>query len=90
MNQAGKILGDAFLEAIRQAVREEYQALMSQNGAKEGNRLITAETAAKRWDVPKTWIEEKARKGELPCVRLGYYVRFNPDDLEKFIKERMK
>jgi len=30
MNQVGKILGDAFLEAIRQAVREEYQALMSQ------------------------------------------------------------
>ena len=75
---------------LRTLIREEIQAVQGQNGAKEGNRLITAETAAKRWDVPKTWIEEKARKGELPCVRLGYYVRFNPDDLEKFIKERMK
>lgn len=90
MNEAGKILGDAFLEAIRQAVREEIRAAASQNGVKEGNRLITAETAAKRWDVPKTWIESKARSGELPYVQLGNYKRFNPDDLEQFIKEHRK
>ena len=75
---------------LRTLIREEIRAATGQSGAKEEGRLISAKEAAKRWDVPKTWIEEKARKGELPCVRLGYYVRFNPDDLEKFIKERMK
>lgn len=90
MNEAGKILGDAFLQAVRQAVREEIRAAIGQNGAKEGNQLITAETAAKLWDIPKTWIESKARSGELPYVQLGNYKRFNPDDLEQFIKEHRK
>ena len=71
-------------------MREEIKAAISQNGAKEGNRLITAETAAKLWDIPKTWIESKARSGELPYVQLGNYKRFNPDDLEQFIKEHRK
>ena len=75
---------------LRTLIREEIQAVQGQNGAKEGNRLITAETAAKRWEVPKTWIESKARSGELPYVQLGNYKRFNPDDLEQFIKEHRK
>lgn len=32
MDETGKILGDAFLEAIRQAVREEIQAASNGNG----------------------------------------------------------
>ncbi len=75
---------------LRNPMREEIRAAMTSNGAKEGNRLISAKEAAKRWDVPKTWIEEKARRGELPCVQLGVYKRFNPTDLEQFIKENRK
>ncbi len=93
MNEPSKnsaLLGEAFLEAIRQAVREEIKAAISQNGAKEGNLLIKAEEAAKRWSVPQSWIESKARSGELPYVQLGNYKRFNPDDLEQFIKEHRK
>ncbi len=93
MNEPSKnsaLLGEAFLEAIRQAVREEIKAAISQNGAKEGNRLISAKEAAKLWEVPKSWIESMARQGVLPHVQLGVYKRFNPDDLEQFIKENRK
>ena len=83
------LFSEAFRAELRDIVKEAIQAT-NQNGAKEGNRLITAETAAKRWDVPKTWIESKARSGELPYVQLGNYKRFNPDDLEQFIKEYRK
>jgi len=84
------LFSDPFRSELEEIVKKAVREAMGQNGTKEEGRLISAKEAAKRWEVPKTWIEEKARKGELPCVRLGYYVRFNPDDLEKFIKERMK
>ena len=75
---------------LRTLIREEIRAATGQNGTKEAGRLISAKDAAKRWDVPKTWIESKARSGELPYVLLGNYKRFNPDDLEQFIKEHRK
>ncbi len=75
---------------FRGLIRQEIQTAIGQNGAKEEGRLISAKEAAKRWDVPKTWIESKARSGELPYVQLGNYKRFNPDDLEQFIKEHRK
>ena len=74
---------------FRGLIRQEIRAV-SQNGHHDGNRLISAKEAAIRWDVPKTWIEEKARRGELPCVKLGHYLRFRTIDLERFIKEHRK
>ncbi len=71
-------------------MREEIRAAMTSNGAKEGNRLISAKEAAKLWEVPKSWIESMARQGVLPHVQLGVYKRFNPDDLEQFIRAHRK
>ena len=75
MIEAGKILGDAFLEAIRQAVREECQALMSQNGHQ--TELLTAEKLAERLQVPVSWVYEQSRQENIPTHRLGRYIRFN-------------
>jgi len=86
MNEAGKILGDAFLEAIRQAVREEYQALQNGHNDQNGAELLTAKQAGERWNIPASKIKALARQGELPCVRLGHYVRFSPSDLARFIE----
>jgi excisionase family DNA binding protein len=38
--------------------------------------------------VPKTWISEAARRGEIPTVRLGHYVRFKIEDLQVFVERR--
>ncbi len=76
---------------FRSLVREEVQqALKNQNGHREVATLISAKEAAKLWDVPKTWIESMARQGVLPHVQLGVYKRFDPGDLEQFIKENRK
>ena len=74
-NEAGKILGDAFLEAIRQAVREELQAA-NQNGHGE-SKLLTPEELADRLQVPRSWVYEQSRQGNIPTHRLGRYIRFN-------------
>ncbi len=57
-----------------------------QNGHHEEGRLLSPEHAAERLDMPVSKIREMARRGELPCVRLGHYVRFSPSDLARFIE----
>jgi len=89
-NNTPTLLGEAFRSELEEIVKKAFREAISQNGTKEAGRLISAKEAAKRWDVPKTWIESKARSGELPYVQLGNYKRFNPDDLEQFIKEHRK
>ncbi len=74
---------------LKALVREEIEKAAGQNG-QHGDELLSAETAAQRWDVPVSKIQDMARRGELPCVRLGHYVRFKPADLEQFIKDRSK
>ncbi len=88
MNQVGKILGDAFLEAIRQAVREEIEAAMGQKGhvgenPQSNNRpslaLLTVEELAQTLKVPRSWIYDRVRrkKDAIPHMRVGRYPRFD-------------
>lgn len=46
--------------------------------------LMTAEELGKRWQVPTSHVYRLAREGQIPVVRLGRYVRFNPDVISKF------
>jgi excisionase family DNA binding protein len=49
------------------------------------SRLLTAEELAKRWQVPKSWVYDKTRKGEIPRVPLpGKYYRYRLETIEKF------
>jgi excisionase family DNA binding protein len=78
---------ELLLEQIRAVVREEIVAAnLNGNGNGHSPALLSAEAAAKCFGVPKTWISEAARRGELPSVKLGHYVRFKPEDLQSFIK----
>lgn len=38
--------------------------------------------------VPRTWVLEQARKGEIPHHRLGKYVRFELDEIEAWWNDR--
>ncbi|MGO9056948.1 MAG: helix-turn-helix domain-containing protein [Candidatus Binataceae bacterium] len=40
--------------------------------------LVDAGELADRLGVPETHIRTKARAGEIPCVRVGKYMRFDP------------
>jgi len=82
---------DLLVDQIRAVVREEIKAAITTgNGNGHSPALLSAETAAKLFDVPKTRISEAARRGEIPTVRVGHYVRFKPEDLQAFIEANRK
>lgn len=47
--------------------------------------LLTPEEVAAMLRVPKTWVYAQAREGNLPCVRMGRYVRFRRADIEAWM-----
>jgi excisionase family DNA binding protein len=67
------VLGEAFLEAIRQAVREEIQAAGNDKKA----QLLTPEELAAKLKIPVTWVYEQSRQGNIPTHRIGRYIRFD-------------
>jgi len=46
------------------------------------SRLLTAEQLAERWQVPKSHVWRLARRGAIPTVRLGRYMRFRLESIE--------
>ncbi len=71
---------------LRSLIREEIRAAQGQNGHEEEDKLLTAQQAGERWNIPASKIQAMARQGQLPCVRLGHYIRFSPADLARFIE----
>jgi excisionase family DNA binding protein len=48
--------------------------------------LLDAGGVADLLGVPKTWVLAEARADRIPHVRLGRYVRFDPDELRDWWK----
>lgn len=44
--------------------------------------VMTAREVAHMLVLPKSTVYERARRGELPCARLGRTIRFIRDDVE--------
>ena len=80
------LLGEALLEALRQAVREEIRGLKDQFNGQE--RLLDAEEAAKMLSVSADWLYRHARK--LPFSRkLGLkMLRFSSQGIQKYLATR--
>ena len=53
-------------------------------------RLLDAKAVAELLGVPHTWLLAQARKDGVPHLRLGKYVRFDPADLENWIKSQKR
>ncbi len=49
--------------------------------------LIDAKAAGRLLGVPHTWLLAQARAGRIPHHRLGHYVRFNPEDLSRWLAD---
>jgi excisionase family DNA binding protein len=47
--------------------------------------LLTADQAALRFALPKSWLLEKARQSAIPHRRIGRYVRFSPAELSAWL-----
>jgi excisionase family DNA binding protein len=52
------------------------------------SQLMTAKQIAQRFNVPTTWVYERARLGKLPCTRLGRYRRFKLADVVAALEQR--
>lgn len=52
--------------------------------------LIDAAEAGELLGVPKSWVLAEARADRVPHVRLGRYVRFEPDELERWWRQRRR
>jgi excisionase family DNA binding protein len=40
-------------------------------------KLVTADEVADHLNLPKSWVRERTRAGDIPCRRFGKYVRYS-------------
>jgi excisionase family DNA binding protein len=52
--------------------------------------LWTVDDVAKRLAVPRTWIYKAAARGELPSIKLGKYLRFEPEQIEAWLAAQQR
>jgi excisionase family DNA binding protein len=52
------------------------------------NKLLGARELAELFGVPESWVREQARVGNLPSFKLGHYVRFRIEEVERFLTQR--
>jgi len=67
--------------------REARARLNQARGVSAGSPLVPADQAAKLLGVPPRWLLEQARQQKVPHHKLGRYVRFDLDDLIKWLDE---
>ena len=63
---------------------------LADSDPKNGGGLLSAPQVAELFDVPESWVRERARLGTLPSIRLGHYVRFKSEEIQRFLSERAK
>jgi excisionase family DNA binding protein len=52
------------------------------------DQLLTAQQLADRWQVPKQHVYRLTRRGEIPFIKLGRYVRYRLDWIEEWEREQ--
>lgn len=51
-------------------------------------RLLDAREVAELLGVPPGWVYRESRAGRIPTVRLGRYVRYRRESVERWLAER--
>jgi excisionase family DNA binding protein len=52
------------------------------------SKLLDARELAELFGVPESWVREQARLGNLPSFKLGHYVRFRIEEVERYLADR--
>jgi excisionase family DNA binding protein len=71
----------------RPHIHQKMRARIGKHIRRAFTPLIDAKTASTLLGVPYTWLLAQARAGKIPHHRLGHYVRFDPDDLQAWLRE---
>lgn len=50
--------------------------------------LLTVPQVAEMLGVEKTWVQRAVKRGEIPYVRLGRYLRFREESIAAWIREQ--
>lgn len=53
-------------------------------------KLLGIDELSQFLGVPKSWIYERTRKGEIPHIKLGRYLRFNTQEIREWLKKYQK
>ena len=86
---AGRVAALKTLEGTLLSMTLSHR-VASSNGKNGEAALLSAPQVAKLFDVPESWVREQARLGTLPSIRLGHYVRFKAEEIQRFVAERAK
>ena len=52
--------------------------------------LLTPKTLAEACGVPVSWVYANVRLGRLPYFKIGHYVRFNPAEIEVWLRQQRR
>jgi excisionase family DNA binding protein len=52
--------------------------------------LIGINEMAKKLDVPVSWLYSRTRTNDIPCVRVGKYVKFEESEVWEWLKMQNK
>ena len=62
---------------------------MMKGDQKEMNQnLIGIIEMAKKLDVPVSWLYARTRTNEIPLIRLGKYIKFDPERVMEWIQQQ--
>jgi len=50
-----------------------------------GERLVTPDDVAEYLAVSPAWVQEQARSGDIPAIKLGRYWRFRMSEVEEWL-----
>ena len=50
--------------------------------------LIGPKELAHKLDVPLSWIYSRTRTNEIPCVKVGKYVKFDESEIWKWLEQQ--
>jgi excisionase family DNA binding protein len=53
-------------------------------------KLLGPKDVAERFGVPLTWVYAKAEAGKLPHYKMGKYIRFDPQEVEEYLKKQRR
>ena len=53
-----------------------------------GDRLVDVREMARILNVPVSWLYDRTRKGAIPSIRIGKYVRFNSEEVLAFFRAK--
>jgi predicted DNA-binding transcriptional regulator AlpA len=86
---AGRVAALKTLEGTLLSMMLSHRVATS-NGKNGDSALLSAPQVAKLFDVPESWVRDQARLCALPSIRLGHYVRFKAEEIQRFVAERAK